>query len=198
MAQTRYPLRPARVRELAGALRRATTASTSSAAAAAPTSRISSAATPCCAGWPRPGRSGRVAKPRTHHWMPSVASLYSQVPLRQENAYLSIGERCNANGSKKWRELQEAHDWDGCVEMARDQVKEGSHALDVCTAFVGRDESRRHERGRHAASPARSPPAGDRFDRVRRCSSGAQARMAASRSSTRSTSRTARSRPRSA
>ena len=60
--------------------------------------------------------------------------------LRQENAYLSIGERCNANGSKKWRELQEKHDWDGCVEMARDQVKEGSHTLDVCTAFVGRDE----------------------------------------------------------
>ena len=80
-------------------------------------------------------------KPRTHHWMPSVASLYSQVSLRQENAYLSIGERCNANGSKKWRELQERHDWDGCVEMARDQVKEGSHTLDVCTAFVGRDEA---------------------------------------------------------
>jgi 5-methyltetrahydrofolate--homocysteine methyltransferase len=79
-------------------------------------------------------------KPRTHHWIPSVASLYSQVSLRQENAYLSIGERCNANGSKKWRELQEKHDWDGCVEMARDQVKEGSHTLDVCTAFVGRDE----------------------------------------------------------
>jgi 5-methyltetrahydrofolate--homocysteine methyltransferase len=79
-------------------------------------------------------------KPRTHYWIPSVASLYSQVSLRQENAYLSIGERCNANGSKKWRELQERHDWDGCVEMARDQVKEGSHALDVCTAFVGRDE----------------------------------------------------------
>ncbi|GEO40216.1 5-methyltetrahydrofolate--homocysteine methyltransferase [Skermanella aerolata] len=79
-------------------------------------------------------------KARTHHWIPSVASLYSQVSLRQENAYLSIGERCNANGSKKWRELQEKHDWDGCVEMARDQVKEGSHTLDVCTAFVGRDE----------------------------------------------------------
>src|SRR6266849_2044890 len=73
-------------------------------------------------------------------WVPSIASLYSQVPLRQENAFLAIGERCNANGSRKWRQLQEKHDWDGCVEMGREQVKEGSHALDICTAFVGRDE----------------------------------------------------------
>ena len=87
------------------------------------------------------GQIRPTVKPRTHHWIPSVASLYGQVSLRQENAYLSIGERCNANGSKKWRELQERHDWDGCVEMARDQVKEGSHTLDVCTAFVGRDEA---------------------------------------------------------
>jgi 5-methyltetrahydrofolate--homocysteine methyltransferase len=74
-------------------------------------------------------------------WAPSVASLYSQTALRQENAYFSIGERCNANGSKRWRQLQEAHDWDGCVEMGREQVKEGSNALDICTAFVGRDET---------------------------------------------------------
>jgi 5-methyltetrahydrofolate--homocysteine methyltransferase len=74
-------------------------------------------------------------------WVPSVASLYGQTALRQENAYFSIGERCNANGSKRWRQLQEAHDWDGCVEMGREQVKEGSNALDVCTAFVGRDET---------------------------------------------------------
>jgi 5-methyltetrahydrofolate--homocysteine methyltransferase len=81
-------------------------------------------------------------KPRTRSvfWVPAVASLYGQVPLRQENAYFAIGERCNANGSKKFRELQEARDWEGCVAMAKEQVKEGSHALDVCTAFVGRDE----------------------------------------------------------
>ncbi len=77
---------------------------------------------------------------RSPIWMPSVASLYTQTALRQENAYFSIGERCNANGSRKWRQLQEAHDWDGCVEMGKEQVKEGSNALDVCTAFVGRDE----------------------------------------------------------
>ena len=77
---------------------------------------------------------------RTHHWVPSVASLYGQTPLRQENSYFSIGERCNANGSKKWRELQEKGDWDGCVSVGREQVGEGSNSLDVCTAFVGRDE----------------------------------------------------------
>jgi 5-methyltetrahydrofolate--homocysteine methyltransferase len=78
--------------------------------------------------------------PRKPVWVPSVASLYGAVPLRQENAIFAIGERCNANGSKKWRELQEKHDWDGCVAMGREQIGEGSHALDICTAFVGRDE----------------------------------------------------------
>ena len=88
--------------------------------------------------------AGTGARPaaveRKYHWVPAVASLYGQVPFRQENAYLSIGERCNANGSKKFRELQAAGDWDGCVAIGREQVKEGSHTLDVCTAFVGRDE----------------------------------------------------------
>ncbi len=86
-------------------------------------------------GEPRPAPVAR-----THHWVPSVASLYGQTPLRQENSYFSIGERCNANGSKKWRELQEKGDWDGCVAVGREQVGEGSNSLDVCTAFVGRDE----------------------------------------------------------
>ena len=73
-------------------------------------------------------------------WMPAVASLYGQTLLRQENSFFGIGERCNANGSKKWRELQERGDWDGCVSVAREQMAEGSNSLDVCTAFVGRDE----------------------------------------------------------
>jgi 5-methyltetrahydrofolate--homocysteine methyltransferase len=83
-------------------------------------------------------------RPRPKHrrpaWVPAIASLYSQVALRQESAYLSIGERCNANGSRQFRRLQEQGDWEGCVEIGRAQVKEGSHALDLCTAFVGRDE----------------------------------------------------------
>ncbi|WP_439598741.1 methionine synthase [Falsiroseomonas sp.] len=73
-------------------------------------------------------------------WVPSVASLYGATALRQENSYFSIGERCNANGSKAWRERQANHDWDGCVAIGREQVAEGSNSLDVCTAFVGRNE----------------------------------------------------------
>jgi 5-methyltetrahydrofolate--homocysteine methyltransferase len=84
---------------------------------------------------PRP-----LPKARSVLWVPAIASLYGAVPLRQENAYLSIGERCNANGSRAFRRLQEAGDWEGCVEMGREQAREGSHALDLCTAFVGRDE----------------------------------------------------------
>ena len=91
-------------------------------------------------------RAGNHLRPaprkRNPVWIPSIASLYGQVPLRQENAYLSIGERCNANGSRQWRRLQEQGDWEGCIDMGREQVREGSHALDVCTAFVGRDEQK--------------------------------------------------------
>ena len=89
-------------------------------------------------------RSGSRLRPapvaRKSVWIPAVASLYGAVPLRQENSYFSIGERCNANGSKRWRELQAANDWDGCVAMGREQIAEGSNSLDICTAFVGRDE----------------------------------------------------------
>jgi len=79
---------------------------------------------------------------RKFHWVPSVASLYSATSLRQENSYFSIGERCNANGSKAWRAVQEANDWDGCLVIGREQVAEGSNSLDICTAFVGRNEMR--------------------------------------------------------
>ncbi len=84
---------------------------------------------------PRP-----AARPKVEP-VPALASLFSTVPLRQENAYLAIGERCNANGSKKFRELQAAGDWEGCVAMGREQVRGGAHALDLCTAYVGRDEA---------------------------------------------------------
>ncbi|MGH7158448.1 MAG: vitamin B12 dependent-methionine synthase activation domain-containing protein, partial [Acetobacteraceae bacterium] len=77
---------------------------------------------------------------RTAIWVPSVASLYNQVPLRQENSFFSIGERCNANGSRRFRAFQESNDWDGALAIGREQLGEGSNALDICTAFVGRDE----------------------------------------------------------
>ena len=89
----------------------------------------------------RIGRRRPAPVARKPVWIPSVASLYGQTPLRQENSYFSIGERCNANGSKKWRQLQESADWDGCVSMGREQIAEGSNSLDICTAFVGRNET---------------------------------------------------------
>ncbi len=79
---------------------------------------------------------------RTHHFIPSVASLFNAVELRQENAILSIGERCNANGSRKFKEAQDAEDWETCLDIGKEQVREGSNTLDVCTAFVGRNEIR--------------------------------------------------------
>lgn len=89
-----------------------------------------------------PGKRRPAPAPRDHHWVPAVASLFQPTELRQDNAIFAIGERCNANGSKKFREAQEREDWDACVDMAKEQVREGSHALDVCTAFVGRNEVR--------------------------------------------------------
>ncbi|MEU3688031.1 methionine synthase [Streptomyces narbonensis] len=70
---------------------------------------------------------------------PGASSLYSHVPFRQDTAYLAIGERTNANGSKKFREAMLEGRWDDCVEMARDQIREGAHMLDLCVDYVGRD-----------------------------------------------------------
>jgi 5-methyltetrahydrofolate--homocysteine methyltransferase len=70
---------------------------------------------------------------------PGAASMFSAVPFHQDASFLIIGERTNANGSKKFRELMLAGDWDGCVKMARDQEREGAHVLDVCVDYVGRD-----------------------------------------------------------
>ncbi|MCS7034688.1 MAG: homocysteine S-methyltransferase family protein, partial [Phycisphaerae bacterium] len=70
---------------------------------------------------------------------PQVSSLVSAADIRQDNSYLIIAERTNTNGSRRFRELLQAEDWDGLVSMARDELKDGSHMLDVCVDFVGRD-----------------------------------------------------------
>ncbi len=70
---------------------------------------------------------------------PGCASIYSHVPFHQETSFLVVGERTNTNGSKKFRESMLEEDWETCVQMAREQVKEGSHVLDVCVDYVGRD-----------------------------------------------------------
>jgi 5-methyltetrahydrofolate--homocysteine methyltransferase len=89
---------------------------------------------------------GRAPKGRSVEKEPSVSSLYQAVNLRQEKSFLIVGERTNANGSKKFRELLAADDVDGMVQMARDQVRGGSHMIDVCVAYVGRDERADMER----------------------------------------------------
>jgi len=86
---------------------------------------------------------GHVA-PRVRHpeYTPSAASIYTSVALAVDNPPLIIGERTNTNGSRKFKQLLNKEDWDGMVAMARAQEKEGAHVLDVCTAYVGRDEVR--------------------------------------------------------
>ncbi len=70
---------------------------------------------------------------------PAAASIYTSVPFKQDTSFLVVGERTNANGSKAFREAMLAADWDTCVAMAQDQVKEGSHLIDVCVDYTGAD-----------------------------------------------------------
>src|SRR5215831_13632099 len=70
---------------------------------------------------------------------PGVASLYNHVPFRQDTAFLAIGERTNANGSKAFREAMIADRYEDCVTIARNQTRDGAHLLDVCVDYVGRD-----------------------------------------------------------
>ncbi len=85
---------------------------------------------------------GQLApKSRYVDFTPSAASLYSSTPLHLDPPPLLIGERLNANGSKQFRDLLLKQDWDAMVSMAKEQVREGAHLLDVCTAYVGRDET---------------------------------------------------------
>src|SRR5436190_21261257 len=70
---------------------------------------------------------------------PGAASIYSFTPFDQDITYLTIGDRTNANGSKKFRDAMLAADWDTTVQMAREQEREGAHVLDVCVDYVGRD-----------------------------------------------------------
>ncbi|MGH9187350.1 MAG: methionine synthase [Acidimicrobiales bacterium] len=70
---------------------------------------------------------------------PGATSIYSFTPFAQDVTYLSIGERTNANGSRKFRDAMLDGDWDSCVQMARDQEREGAHVLDVNVDYVGRD-----------------------------------------------------------
>ncbi|HEY1762108.1 MAG TPA: methionine synthase [Acidimicrobiales bacterium] len=70
---------------------------------------------------------------------PSVTSIYSAVSYQQDRSVLLVGERTNANGSKKFREAMLEGDWDTCVDIGREQIKEGAHVIDVCVDYTGAD-----------------------------------------------------------
>jgi 5-methyltetrahydrofolate--homocysteine methyltransferase len=83
---------------------------------------------------------GRLTpKKRDARLVPSASSIYFQQPFVQDNSFLIVGERVNASGSKKMRDLLNAEDWDGLIKLAKDQEREGAHVLDVNVDFVGRD-----------------------------------------------------------
>ncbi len=85
-------------------------------------------------------------KARDAKLVPSVSSIYIQQPYVQDASFLIVGERVNASGSKKMRDLLNAEDWDGLVSLAREQEREGAHVLDVNVDYVGRDgEKDMHE-----------------------------------------------------
>ena len=80
----------------------------------------------------------KLATAKTN-FVPSAASIYNAVPYKQDNSILIVGERLNASGSKKVRELLNEDDWDGLVSIAKQQQKENAHILDVNVDYVGRD-----------------------------------------------------------
>jgi 5-methyltetrahydrofolate--homocysteine methyltransferase len=82
---------------------------------------------------------GLTPKRREARLVPAASSIYFQQPYVQDTSFLIVGERVNASGSKKMRDLLNAEDWDGLVSLAREQEREGAHVLDVNVDFVGRD-----------------------------------------------------------
>jgi len=84
--------------------------------------------------------SGVSPADRRPQWKPSLSSLYQAVEIRQEIPPLLIGERANANGSRRFRELLLADDYPGALKVAIEQQEDGAHAVDLCTAYAGRDE----------------------------------------------------------
>ena len=84
-------------------------------------------------------RTNNNGKKNSSGFIPSASSIYNSVPYKQDNSILIVGERLNASGSKKVRELLNNDDWDGLVAIAKQQQKENAHVLDVNVDYVGRD-----------------------------------------------------------
>ncbi|MEJ5169737.1 MAG: homocysteine S-methyltransferase family protein [Fimbriimonadales bacterium] len=89
-----------------------------------------------------PGFDFRLGSPERDEAirLKGCSSLYQFQPYEQDNSFLIVGEKTNANGSKAFRTLLGMENWEALTEMARELEAEGSHVLDVCTAYVGRDE----------------------------------------------------------
>lgn len=83
--------------------------------------------------------SGKHVDSRNITIEPGASSIYQYVPFRQDKTYLAIGERTNANGSRAFRDALVSEDWATCVEIARDQIRDGAHMLDLSVDYVGRD-----------------------------------------------------------
>src|SRR6267143_1873824 len=85
-------------------------------------------------------------KVRQAKFLPAASSIYFQQPYVQDASFLIVGERVNASGSRKMRDLLNAENWDGLVALAKEQEREGAHVLDVNVDFVGRNgEKDMHE-----------------------------------------------------
>jgi 5-methyltetrahydrofolate--homocysteine methyltransferase len=101
---------------------------------------------------------GVAPKARAAVAIPAASSIYIQQPYVQDASFLIVGERVNASGSKKMRDLLNADDWDGLASLAREQEREGAHVLDVNVDFVGRDgESDMHELASRLVTQVRIP-----------------------------------------
>ncbi|HZG91897.1 MAG TPA: methionine synthase [Pseudonocardia sp.] len=99
----------------------------------------------CCGSTPEHvsaiAEAVRAVTPAVRHPRPEpgLSSLYAAVPFRQDTSVLMIGERTNANGSKKFRDAMLAENWEDCVAIAREQTRDGAHLVDLCIDYVGRD-----------------------------------------------------------
>jgi 5-methyltetrahydrofolate--homocysteine methyltransferase len=71
---------------------------------------------------------------------PQLASAMSAIAMRQDPAPTLLGERCNAQGSRKFKKLLLEEDYDGILDIARDQVAGGAHALDISCAVTERPD----------------------------------------------------------
>ncbi|QGS27018.1 methionine synthase [Gordonia bronchialis] len=82
---------------------------------------------------------GATPAARTPEHASETSSLYTAVPFDQDASFLVIGERTNTNGSKAFREAMIAGDYQRCLDIAKDQTRDGAHMLDLNVDYVGRD-----------------------------------------------------------